>query len=336
MRWPIERLRRSIQTGISYALPVLVVGGLCSGALPWCGPALEPLLRQIAALCGALAPVIFAAYTAYAAVGRPALIPALAVGALAHSAGLGAPGALAGALLSAVVIAVMRELEFPRDMKNIKTMLLLPCLATLLPAAVLQYAAPLFARFEQILQQGESGLCLPVRALVGAVLAGLLSLDMGGEKGNFSSLAANLLLLEGWAWPTAAKVAGCIVPGLVLAGYLLCCGQGFQKRLAVQACCQITEGVLPYLRRGPQGLVPACMAGAGTAGALAVWGGVQCCVPHGGLFLLPFMQYPGRFLLAILAGSLLGIMLLFLFQRLPPGVWTPKKEPEFPVEWINF
>lgn len=338
MRYFLEQLRRKVQTGISYTLPVLIVGGVCGRAALWCEEPLREMLLQAARICEWLVPAIFSAYTAYALAGRPAIAPGILAGWFAQQWGEGVLGALVGALLCAAVVKGLWYLPFPHDTGNIKSLLVLPCVATGGPMLALWILAPPVKGFLHAVGEGWGNAPQALPIICGSVIAGALSLDMGGDKGNWSSLIANLLLMQGVLWPTAAKIAGSIVPVLILALHQFITKRPGAFRLLVQGSCQITEGVLPYLHHGPQGLIPACMAGSAVAGALAVGGGVQCAVPHGGLFLLLFMEQPFCFLAALTAGSALGAVLLFAFQKLPLlACATTKKEKEkLPVEWVNF
>ena len=337
MKETISRLFRCLQTGISFTLPLLVAGGICRGALPWCEGSIYELLLNLADICTWLAPVIFSVYTSYSIGDRPALIPAFVVGTVSQMLSLGITGALVGALLSGTCVWVLRDIPFPREMRNIKTLLVIPIAATLLPAAVIkavvEWLLPLNGLIHWFLDRP-----VPLLACIaGALIAGVISLDMGGEKGNYSSLLVNLCLLDGCIWPTAAKIAGCIVPGMILALYFFVRRRGHGAgRLLLQACCQITEGVLSCSAQRPRGLTKACVWGAGMAGCLVVWGDVQCPVPHGGLFLLPFMSHPANFLLAIVAGCLFGVLLLLYFERHGHTAQEELLPENITIEWENF
>lgn len=132
---------------------------------------------------------------------------------------LGITGALVGALLSGTCVWVLRDIPFPREMRNIKTLLVIPIAATLLPAAVIKAVAEWLLPLNGLIHWFLDRPVPLLACIAGALIAGVISLDMGGEKGNYSSLLVNLCLLDGCIWPTAAKIAGCIVPGMILALY---------------------------------------------------------------------------------------------------------------------
>lgn len=335
-------MHRHIQTGISFALPILVVGGVCRGILSWEWVEQCTALFRIAALCEWLAPVVFAAYTGYSTGARPALIPALVAGVYSQTLCLGISGALIGALVSGVCVRALRELPFPREIRNIKTLLLLPVMTSLASVGMLHLLREPLLWLRRGFHMAANRLPLPVMCIVGAVMAGTISLGMGGEKGNICSLLANLCLMDGCVWPMAAKMAGCIVPGLVIAACRFGTGgsdgrQGLSL-LVLKSVCQITEGAFPYLKQEPPGAVGACAVGAGLAGSLVVLWGVQCPAPHGGIFLLPFMVRPMRFLLALLLGALAGGALLLAVRRRKRTPPCPGSDPqkELPIEWVNF
>ena len=77
----------------------------------------------------------------------------------------------------------------------------------------------------------------------------------------------------------------------------------------------VTEGALPFALRDPLRVVPACMAGSGLAGFLAVLFDCRCPAPHGGLFLIAVIENPLGFLVALLAGSLLAALIMGVLKK---------------------
>ena len=77
----------------------------------------------------------------------------------------------------------------------------------------------------------------------------------------------------------------------------------------------ITEGAIPYAAADPARVIPACMIGAGTAGALSMAFGCTLQAPHGGIFVFPVVGNPIMYVLALVIGSVVGMLLLALFKK---------------------
>ena len=82
----------------------------------------------------------------------------------------------------------------------------------------------------------------------------------------------------------------------------------------------ITEGALPFVFTDPLRVVPACLLGSAFAGFLSVAFGCALPAPHGGLFVVPVMDRPVLFLIALLGGSALTAVVL--------GLWKKEWRPE--------
>ena len=77
----------------------------------------------------------------------------------------------------------------------------------------------------------------------------------------------------------------------------------------------VTEGALPFALRDPLRVSLACIAGSALAGFITILLGCGCPAPHGGLFLLPVMENPLGFLIALAVGTLTTALLLGMLKR---------------------
>lgn len=69
---------------------------------------------------------------------------------------------------------------------------------------------------------------------------------------------------------------------------------------------------MPLFTRRPCAARPAFMAGGAVAGACAMLFGCGCPAPHGGIFLLPFIQQPIAWVGAIALGAAISTLVLFI------------------------
>ena len=106
----------------------------------------------------------------------------------------------------------------------------------------------------------------------------------------------------------AAVMAGGMVPPLAIALASTFFKNKFTKRERQSALTNyimglsfITEGAIPFAAADPLRVIPSCVIGSATAGALAMLFGCQLRAPHGGIFVLPVIGNPFGFLAAVVA-----------------------------------
>lgn len=67
--------------------------------------------------------------------------------------------------------------------------------------------------------------------------------------------------------------------------------------------------------RDPLKVIPACVLGSATAGALSMMFNATLRAPHGGIFVVPVVGHPIAYLGAIIAGSLVGMFALAVLKK---------------------
>lgn len=162
--------------------------------------------------------------------------------------------------------------------------------------------------------------------LFGTILGGMAAFDFGGPVNKVASLFADGLLLEGIKEPEAVKILASMVPPFgVTISWLL--SKLFKKRKYAKeeeenikvafpmGICMITEGVIPIAAADPIRVIVACTTGSAIGGGLSMMWGVGSPVPSGGLFIVPAMTDPVKFMLALIIGSVITGVLLFLLKK---------------------
>jgi PTS system fructose-specific IIC component len=79
----------------------------------------------------------------------------------------------------------------------------------------------------------------------------------------------------------------------------------------------ITEGVIPIAAVDPLRVIASCTIGAAIGGGLSMSWGVGSPVPSGGVFIIPAMTDPLKFTIALLIGSAITGILLFVLKKEP-------------------
>ena len=92
--------------------------------------------------------------------------------------------------------------------------------------------------------------------------------------------------------------------------------------------CMITEGVIPIAAVDPLRVIVSCVAGAAIGGGLSMSWGVGSPVPSGGVFIIPAMTDPLKFTLALLIGSVITGVLLFVLKKEPVEAPVVDEEEE--------
>lgn len=343
-----KRLIRHLITGITYVRPLLIIRGFCitvCDVFANCDLIYSCffLIEQIAV---ALMYPVVCGFTAYSFAEKSALIPGLLVGALVYFYDLGYVAAMIGALICAGVCIVLKHYFWAANpVAGSCLVFLMPVVAVSLSVIVL--CNPHMQNLSIVhtyMRNTMNSLPLWCMVLLGCLLGAVVAVDMGGAIGKvFLTLLPSILLIMDVAWLTAAKVATCMVPSLVVV-----LGELFKKRKALDsldkkqftatlamALFQISEGALPYAKLSPKSVVPSCMVGSAICGGLIQWWGVTCWIPHGGILLFPFMNKPVHFVMAIIIGAGFGTVILLLLTKVFPPLKTDKNTDELDMQKIK-
>jgi len=326
-----------LMTGVSFMLPFVVAGGLLI-ALAFAIGGIDvnkaedgfahTLFTIGANGAFALMVPILAGYIAFSIAERPALVPGMVGGMLAQQVGAGfLGGILAGFIAGYSVQWLLRSIQLPRNLAGLMPVLILPLLSTLITgllmyyvigtpvAGVLQYLSDWLAS----LQGGLNAL------LLGAILGGMMAVDMGGPINKAAYAFSVALVAQGITQPMAATMIAGMTPPIALAcaAWLFPAKFTADERSSKGATCIlglafISEGAIPFAARDPLRVIPCLVVGSAGAGAVAMATQTALHAPHGGAFLLPIpgvvVNYSG-WALAMAAGIVISAALLGLFKR---------------------
>lgn len=162
--------------------------------------------------------------------------------------------------------------------------------------------------------------------LLGAILGGMMAIDMGGpiNKAAYVFGTGTLASTMGTGGSTAmaAVMAGGMVPPLVIAISTTLFKRKFtpQEREAglsnyVMGFSFITEGAIPYAAADPTKVIPACVIGSAIAGALTMMFGIKIPAPHGGILVMFLSNNFFMYLLSIIVGATVAAVILGLMKK---------------------
>lgn len=278
---------------------------------------------------GLLAPVIAGAI-AYSIADRPGIAPGLLMGLIANAIGAGfLGGMLGGFIVGYFVLFLKNNLKVPRWAEGLMPMMIIPLISSLVVGLLMFFVlgVPIVWATDGLTafltsMQGS------MRFLFGAILGGMAAFDFGGPVNKVASLFADGLLLEGIYEPEAVKILASMVPpfGVAISWVL---SKALKKKKYTKSeednikiafpmgVCMITEGVIPIAAVDIVRVVVSCTLGAAVGGGFSMLWGVGSPVPSGGMFIVPAMNHPILFCLALLIGSVVTGLMLFFWKKEP-------------------
>lgn len=337
-----KKVYRDLMNGVSHMLPFVIGGGiLIAVAFLLDDYSLNPAnfgsnLPQAAffkaigdAAFGFMLPIL-AGYIAMGIADRPALAPGFVGGFLAKEGGSGFLGALLAGFAAGYLILLLKKLfdKLPRSLEGIKSILLYPVFGILLMGLLIQLIInPPVAWLNEALYGLLARLGTGSRVLLGVLLGGMMSVDMGGPINKAAYVFGTASLASNEFQIMAAVMAGGMVPPLALALAVFAFRDKFSEKERqsgvanlIMGACFITEGAIPFAAADPLRVLPACIIGSAAAGGLSMFFGCGLRAPHGGIFVLPVISHPFGFLAAVILGALVGMLLLgVLRKRIEPS-----------------
>ncbi len=263
---------------------------------------------------------------------RPALMVGFVGGYLANigDSKSGFLGALIAGFVAGYLVVGLRKLfeKLPKSLEGIKPILLYPVIGLLLIGAIVMYIInPPVSLLNNAMNNGLAHLGTGSGLILGAIVGGMMSIDMGGpfNKAAYVFGTASLVSASGAAVSSpvmAAVMAGGMIPPLAIA----LCTTFFKNRFTkkerqsgltnyIMGLSFITEGVIPFAAADPLRVIPSCVVGSAVAGALSMLFGCALPAPHGGIFVIPVVENWPMYLLAILIGSVVSMLLLALLKK---------------------
>lgn len=276
---------------------------------------------------------------ALAASGATFANPAALTGDAAAEAGVAAaiPSGFLGALLAGFLAGwLLKMLEkgcehLPNALEGIKPILIYPLAGLGIVSVMMCAVNPFMGIINDGMKNAVSSMAAQPALLIPvcALLAGMMAIDMGGPFNKAAYVTATALLTGASSDPNdpafkimAAVMIGGMVPPIAIALSTTI----FRSRWTpeerkngpvnyIMGLSFITEGAIPYAAGHPLQVIPSCLVGSATAGALSALFGCTLRAPHGGIFVLPTIGNPLMYFLALIIGSIVGMLLLAILKR---------------------
>ena len=158
--------------------------------------------------------------------------------------------------------------------------------------------------------------------LLGAVLAGMMSIDFGGPFNKAAYVFGTASIASGQFDIMASVMIGGMVPPIAIALATTFFKNRFTKSEQqtsitnyIMGLSFITEGAIPFAASDPLRIIPPCVVGSAIAGALSMMFGCGSRAPHGGIFVIGIIDNPLMFLIALIVGAVVAMAGIVLLKK---------------------
>lgn len=334
---PKTGVYKHLMSGVSNMLPFVVGGGILIAVSFMFGiNASDPndpsynyiakLLNDIGGLNAFFLMVpVMSGFIGMSIADRPGFAPAMVGGLISLNSGGGFLGGLIGGFLGGYMALALKKIfaKLPDSLEGIKPVLLYPLFGILITGSIMYlFIVEPIAWINSSLSVFLKSLGTGNLILLGIVLAGMMSTDMGGPINKAAFTFGIAMISSGDYAPHAAVMAGGMVPPLGIALATTIFKNKFTKseREAGKTCyimglSFITEGAIPFAAADPIRVIPSCIIGAMISGGLSMAFNIELRAPHGGLFVLPIVNHPLLYLITIIVGSVITAFILGFIKK---------------------
>lgn len=340
-----HQIYKHLMNGVSHMLPFVVGGGILIAiaflidgfsvdlnSLPADQRANFGTITQAAAMFkgiggtafGFMLPIL-AGFIAMSIADRPGLAVGFVGGSIAANGTSGFLGALVAGFVAGYIVLLLKKVfsKLPESLDGMKPVLLYPLLGIFLVGVIMQFVVePPIGALNTAINNGLNGLNGASAVVLGVLLGGMMSVDMGGPVNKAAYVFGTASIAAGNYNIMAAVMIGGMVPPIAIALATIFFKNKFtaEERKAgptnfIMGLSFITEGAIPFAASDPLHVLPACVVGSAVAGGLSMSFGCTLMAPHGGIFVVPTIGNPLMYLVALVIGSFIACGLLGLLKK---------------------
>ena len=317
-----HQIYKHLMNGVSHMLPFVVGGGILIAiaflidgfsvdlnSLPADQRANFGTITQAAAMFkgiggtafGFMLPIL-AGFIAMSIADRPGLAVGFVGGSIAANGTSGFLGALVAGFVAGYIVLLLKKVfsKLPESLDGMKPVLLYPLLGIFLVGVIMQFVVePPIGALNTAINNGLNGLNGASAVVLGVLLGGMMSVDMGGPVNKAAYVFGTASIAAGNYNIMAAVMIGGMVPPIAIALATIFFKNKFtaEERKAgptnfIMGLSFITEGAIPFAASDPLHVLPACVVGSAVAGGLSMAFGCTLMAPHGGIFVVPTIGNP--------------------------------------------
>ena len=340
-----HQIYKHLMNGVSHMLPFVIGGGILIAiaflidgfavdlnSLPFDERSNFGTITPMAALFKSIGGVAFgfmlpilAGFIAMSIADRPGLAVGFVGGAIAANGTSGFLGALVAGFVAGYLVRLLKKLfeKLPEGLEGIKPMLLYPVIGIFLIGVIMTYVVePPIGALNVMINNGLNSMNGAKAILLGALLGGMMSVDMGGPVNKAAYVFGTASIAAGNYNIMAAVMVGGMVPPLAIALATMFFKNKFteEERKAgptniVMGLSFISEGAIPFAASDPLRVLPSCIIGSAVAGALSMVFNCTLMAPHGGIFVFLTVGHPLLYLISLAVGSVVGCVILGLLKK---------------------
>lgn len=330
----IHTFYKHLMSGVSQTIPLLVVSGAALAIMKMIGISdplininngetitLENILATVYYFCNYLALVLLAGNIANSISDRPGFIITIVPITLIGNNSSFVLAIIIGFLGGYIMLGIQKIFSYlPEILESIKPNMLFPLTGSLLMVTITVimtlYMGDNISNYKNQLLNVLTMYPM-VNIIVAVVLGAMMSIDMGGPINKTAYTIGIFFVFQQNGEYMAAVMAGGIVPPLVVALSTTWMKQTFtleQQKAGlknyIMAASFVTEEAIAFMKSGRKTIYPACLIGASIAAGLSMYFGCSSLLPHGGLFVLPFIGKPFLYVLSIFMGAGIGTVVV--------------------------
>lgn len=326
------KIYKDLMNGVSHMLPFVVGGGILMAISFLFESTLGDdsvtfkFLNTIGGNAFNFLIPILAGYIAMSIGDRPGLMPGMVGGLMAVNSNAGFLGGLAAGFLAGYIVVFLKKLfrGMPRSLEGLKPILLYPILSLFIVGTLMYFIiGPIFSSINTAVVDFLSDMGTANAVLLGALLGGMMSIDMGGPFNKAAyTFSIGVFTDTGDGSFMAAVMAGGMIPPLAIALATTFFKNKFtdeERRSGLSnyllGISFITEGAIPFAASDPLRIIGSSIVGSAIAGGLTQLWNTAIPAPHGGIFVIALAERPFMFLIALLIGTVITGLLIGFWRK---------------------
>ncbi|WP_396234587.1 fructose-specific PTS transporter subunit EIIC [Caldifermentibacillus hisashii] len=326
------KIYKDLMNGVSHMLPFVVGGGILMAISFLFESTLGDdsvtfkFLNTIGGNAFNFLIPILAGYIAMSIGDRPGLMPGMVGGLMAVNSNAGFLGGLAAGFLAGYIVVFLKKLfrGMPRSLEGLKPILLYPILSLFIVGTLMYFIiGPIFSSINTAVVDFLSDMGTANAVLLGALLGGMMSIDMGGPFNKAAyTFSIGVFTDTGDGSFMAAVMAGGMIPPLAIALATTFFKNKFtdeERRSGLSnyllGISFITEGAIPFAASDPLRIIGSSIVGSAIAGGLTQLWNTAIPAPHGGIFVIALAERPFMFLIALLIGTVITGSLIGFWRK---------------------
>ena len=348
-----KNIYKHLMSGVTHMLPFVVGGGILiaiafllddysiNPANFGMNTPIAAFFKTIGGMAFDFMLLILSGYIAMSIGDRPGLVVGFVGGAIAKAGttftsfsnpdevlvSSGFLGALLAGFIGGYVILLLKKVFsfMPKSLEGIRTILIYPVAGVLLMGIIMLLINPFVSAINTGLNNFLFSLSGVNKIILGAILAGMMSVDLGGPVNKAAYTFGTGMLAEGHYEIMAAVMIGGMIAPLAIA----LIATFFPKKLPkkerqagllnyVMGLSFISEGAIPFASADPLRVLPSCVVGSAVSGAMSMAFNCTLMAPHGGIFVLPLIGNWGWYLVSLVVGSVVSMAIMTALKK---NVW---------------